>query len=155
VLLGAASLAVAIYPVLGARPFESLTIATTRSLTADQIRSVERCLPTEVGTTLRWRTGPRPTVTREVRVVGFELRVPGVADALVQVLAGAPHGPDGDEPSRLWWTVDAVTLGRALDGHGWASVRRIAAEHDLTATLDARLEWLRAVGLPIAGPNTV
>jgi hypothetical protein len=152
VLLGGASLAVACYPVLGTRPFESLTIAAPQHLAVDQIRSAERCLRPEVGAVLRWRTA-RPAATRQVSIGGLTVSVPSVADALVQVVAGAEDGPHGEEVSDLLWAVDAVMVSRMLDRDGWDTVWRIAADHDLAATVEARLEWLRVVGLPIEWPT--
>jgi hypothetical protein len=152
VLLGGASLAVAVYPVLGARPFESLTFAAPPNLTVDQMSSAERCLPAEVGAVLRWQTARRPTATREVSIAGLTIGVPDAADALIQVFADAGSGPHGGDVSELLWAVDAVTLGRTLDSNGWATVWRIAADEDLAATVDARLEWLRVIGLPVGRP---
>lgn len=149
VVLGPVSMAVAFYPVLGARPFGSLTLAAPRNLTADQISSVERCLPVEVGTVLRWQTARRPIATQEVSVVRLTLDVPEAADAMIHVLTGAATGPHDDDVSELLWAVDAVTVARRLNRNGWATVWRIAAEQGLTANVEAHLEWLRAVGLPV------
>jgi hypothetical protein len=149
VLIGAASLAVAYYPVLGVRPFESMTLVAPQTFTADQMRTAERCLPAQFGTVIRWDRSHRPVTTRELAVVGLALRVPDRANAFVDVLANAVNRPHGDDVSRLLWAVDAVTVSRTLDAKEWAAVSRIAGERDVASTVEACLEWLRAAGLHV------
>ena len=133
VLLGGAALALADYPVLGARPFESFTLAVKGNLTSDQISSAEHRLTADIGAALHLRTTHEPTATREVSVGGLTVTVADAADSLVHVFADAVSEPSGNDVSTLLWAVDAVTVGRTLDPNGWAMVWRIAAEQDLTA----------------------
>jgi hypothetical protein len=146
IVLGGTALAAAYYPVLGTRPFDSLTLAVAPELTIDEIRSVERRIPAAVGAVVRWLPLRRSTATHEVSVAGLVLAVPDAADLLIQVFADAATG---DDRSNLQWAVDAVVVGRTLDPNGWDTAWRIAAADGVTATVEARLEWLRTAGLSI------
>jgi hypothetical protein len=151
-LVGGASLAVACYPVIGARPFDAMTLAVPGDITIDEMRSAVRCVPAAVGTCLRWRTEGHPPATRQVSIPGLTLTVPDASDALVQLLADVANGSHRDDPSDLLWAVDAVMLSRSLDPNGWAEVWTIAADAHLTTVVETCLEWLSVIGLPIDRP---
>jgi hypothetical protein len=145
VVLGGAAVAAGYALALGARPFDTVTLAAV-GLTAAQRAAAAEAYDVRVGRGVRWANAALEGAPA-VKAAGVMLCVPEPVDLLAHTLAGATVA---DDASALLWAADAVDLAAWLDAAGWARMWQRAAERGVTEAVTARLDWQAEAGVPLA-----